>query len=1017
VDMMKPEGSLKQHDASDEEKNKVFRKLFALPKSERLDYYYTCAYLKKILLQGRLYLSKNFLCFYSNVFGYETKVVIAMADVLEVSKRNTAIVIPNAIEVDTLHSTYFFASFISRDHAFNNIKEAVRAYKIPRSELPYSFNETPGTRSEFETEAKPGWDNQDSKAKPIHDAHDAHDAHDDAGDAKTAEVQVKGGRDARDASDGGDGSPTREEDEVEEKTKSDVDQGFKIAQAAASFAFEVKSKGLSPKAANIILNPPNLQGEGGEREGKHQGAAQDAKSFESNANTTPLPPKTTAPTSPEIDTETIPKAKSSPGSNVSPIKSESPTSIPLQPLIPKASSDVGSSTASTALDDDLITNTKKNQKKRSQTPEGDHSWRNSRHHHRRNHTQPQDKVRMQAVPTARPDRPRFSIVSNTLKTHSLDANLFDSKLRAIPPNTKSSKSKNKPKAQALNGLDVKHTSSTNHTRSTHDLPKRDRKKGGQLAAGTEGSEGTGIGSDSQLRKDSKRNGRNFRNAESHRTHRSRRNDDRNVRADRNWNDIKPNPKPKPKQKPNDYAKRNDLKGKMDSKGDGPIGSVDPVGPVFTEPLPPTFANKNPKDGARAAGYAIAGAVRFPFTSKRFWEIFMANDSRFSMAEFHSKGSDKSFKSSRWQDAGPSAARGVSSRQIFFVKTGLSGPLGPKKTRVHKVQRCEMVSGGVVIESVSIMPDVPYGDYFHVAIRWVIVDVSGSTSDIPNTYLPLCPSRESIPASGGSWWAMTGNADGSSCVAQIWTSVEFTKPTWIKYQIKSFANAGVKRFVEDWISFAKRHTLALTPIPSPSKLRSREESEHVVSAAKTIAQNLMIPAEVSGAVRPIVDEKTSPSPSSPSCSSPSPSLSQSLSPSLFHRFISFILTIVGDKGFLSISEGISVVLVLVLVLATAIVYNVTTQTPSARSLLDAQIERLSDAALSIGANTALHFTATLASTTQLAILEAQAAEIGNGLASLLLQDDQTYKQELLSLRDEMLQIQHKLSDLKKRHLKN
>jgi hypothetical protein len=35
---------------------------------------FSCAYLKSVLLHGRMYISHNFVCFYSNVFGFENKV-------------------------------------------------------------------------------------------------------------------------------------------------------------------------------------------------------------------------------------------------------------------------------------------------------------------------------------------------------------------------------------------------------------------------------------------------------------------------------------------------------------------------------------------------------------------------------------------------------------------------------------------------------------------------------------------------------------------------------------------------------------------------------------------------------------------------------------------------------------------------------------------------------------------------------------------------------------------------------
>ncbi len=38
---------------------------------------YSCALLRDILLQGRLYISRNWLCFYANLFGKDIKVSVA----------------------------------------------------------------------------------------------------------------------------------------------------------------------------------------------------------------------------------------------------------------------------------------------------------------------------------------------------------------------------------------------------------------------------------------------------------------------------------------------------------------------------------------------------------------------------------------------------------------------------------------------------------------------------------------------------------------------------------------------------------------------------------------------------------------------------------------------------------------------------------------------------------------------------------------------------------------------------
>lgn len=41
---------------------------------------YSCALLRDILLQGRLYISRNWLCFYANLFGKDIKVSQGLAD-------------------------------------------------------------------------------------------------------------------------------------------------------------------------------------------------------------------------------------------------------------------------------------------------------------------------------------------------------------------------------------------------------------------------------------------------------------------------------------------------------------------------------------------------------------------------------------------------------------------------------------------------------------------------------------------------------------------------------------------------------------------------------------------------------------------------------------------------------------------------------------------------------------------------------------------------------------------------
>uniref|UniRef100_A0A286Y3G9 GRAM domain containing 1B n=1 Tax=Cavia porcellus TaxID=10141 RepID=A0A286Y3G9_CAVPO len=84
------------------QRNEDFRKLFKqLPDTERLIVDYSCALQRDILLQGRLYLSENWICFYSNIFRWETLLTVRLKDICSMTKEKTARLIPNAIQVCT----------------------------------------------------------------------------------------------------------------------------------------------------------------------------------------------------------------------------------------------------------------------------------------------------------------------------------------------------------------------------------------------------------------------------------------------------------------------------------------------------------------------------------------------------------------------------------------------------------------------------------------------------------------------------------------------------------------------------------------------------------------------------------------------------------------------------------------------------------------------------------------------------------------------------------------------------
>ncbi|XP_035288361.1 protein Aster-B isoform X5 [Anguilla anguilla] len=101
------------------QRNEDFRKLFKqLPDSERLIVDYSCALQRDILLQGRLYLSENWICFYSNIFRWETLLTVRLKDICSMTKEKTARLIPNAIQLCTDNEKHFFTSFGARDRTY-----------------------------------------------------------------------------------------------------------------------------------------------------------------------------------------------------------------------------------------------------------------------------------------------------------------------------------------------------------------------------------------------------------------------------------------------------------------------------------------------------------------------------------------------------------------------------------------------------------------------------------------------------------------------------------------------------------------------------------------------------------------------------------------------------------------------------------------------------------------------------------------------------------------------------------
>ena len=84
---------------------------------------YSCAIERKILLQGRMYVTEKFVLFYSNLFGFEKKIKVPYTHLVSIERTNTAAVIPNAIVLRTAKNEYTFRSFWDREESLRCVVE------------------------------------------------------------------------------------------------------------------------------------------------------------------------------------------------------------------------------------------------------------------------------------------------------------------------------------------------------------------------------------------------------------------------------------------------------------------------------------------------------------------------------------------------------------------------------------------------------------------------------------------------------------------------------------------------------------------------------------------------------------------------------------------------------------------------------------------------------------------------------------------------------------------------------
>ncbi|KAJ1800709.1 GTPase activating protein (GAP) [Coemansia sp. RSA 2399] len=104
----------------------TFRQTFDVGRTESLVTYYSCALQKNFMLnQGWLYLSENYFCFYSYIFGLEKKIMFQLRDIKDLAKaKSMGGARDDSIEVVTKDgSKYTFSNMFHRDETFDMLSQ------------------------------------------------------------------------------------------------------------------------------------------------------------------------------------------------------------------------------------------------------------------------------------------------------------------------------------------------------------------------------------------------------------------------------------------------------------------------------------------------------------------------------------------------------------------------------------------------------------------------------------------------------------------------------------------------------------------------------------------------------------------------------------------------------------------------------------------------------------------------------------------------------------------------------
>nr|XP_019573268.1 PREDICTED: TBC1 domain family member 8B isoform X2 [Rhinolophus sinicus] len=119
-----------------------FEKCFGLPEQEKLVTYYSCSYWKgRVPCQGWLYLSTNFLSFYSFLLGSEIKLIISWDAVSKLEKTSN-VILTESIHVCSQGESHYFSMFLHINETYL-LMEQLANYAIKRLFDKETFDDDP----------------------------------------------------------------------------------------------------------------------------------------------------------------------------------------------------------------------------------------------------------------------------------------------------------------------------------------------------------------------------------------------------------------------------------------------------------------------------------------------------------------------------------------------------------------------------------------------------------------------------------------------------------------------------------------------------------------------------------------------------------------------------------------------------------------------------------------------------------------------------------------------------------